>query len=457
MARCQESNDQDPERPGRWRIAALVAIAALAVLGSTASGDYEETERRLKADGVHSALRVKIHAAIDRGVAFLVQRQAADGTFDEHSVAQGEMAGGYPRAGVTLLCALALRHAGTPPTTGPVATAVASVIDTPAQAMVERDVYQAGIVLMLLATVPGHDAAARRLASCLAGAIDEESSWWGYLTPGLRTDPATGDPPQPFHQSSPNLSTSQFAALGLWAARRMGIAVPPGVWARHARSLWKAQTAEGSWPYCFSGDLAAQVPADIRLSGYATGTFMGLANLLLAREALADAPAFLRARIESAIDKARVALARDGAQTLRDLTNHIPNRPSRGGPGLGDYYALYALEKACLFASAESSPSAGKPPPPPKGAKDPVRGKLMKVPWYATGATWLVDVQRKDGGWSPDPTDTREGASSEIDTALALLFLVRAPSVFHPTTPSDVDAKPLPAVTPRDPPTPMGG
>ncbi len=441
------------ERPGRWRIAALVAIAALPILASDARGDYEETERRLKACGVDDALRTKIHAAIDRGVAFLVKRQAADGTFAEHSVAQDTRVG-YAPTGVTLLCTLALRHAGTPNTKAAVAKAVSRVFDAPPQFEVEGQVYEAGIALMVLAAAPGHERAARRLTSALAGALDEKSSWWGYHTPGPLADPAPDGRPAHFEDMCPNLSTCQFAALGLWAARRMGIAVPPGVWAKHAASLCDTQKGNGSWQYGNGGLAAANflnVPPDQQ--GYPTGTFMGLANLLLAREALRDAPAFLRERIDAAIAKAKTALARDGSRTLREL----PTRPSFTQPGIGHYYTLYALEKACLFADFEAFETVGAPLPAPKGEKAPRKGKVPMIRWYATGARWLVEAQRKDGGWSPDPTDPREDASSEIDTAFALLFLLRSPSVFHPTTASEVDGRPPPAVTPRDPPTPMGG
>ncbi len=42
--------------------------------------------------------------------------------------------------------------------------------------------------------------------------------------------------------------------------------------------------------------------------------------------------------------------------------------------------------------------------------------------------------------------------------AFALLFLLRSPSVFHPTAPTEMDSKPRGETTPSDPPkAPMGG
>lgn len=75
----------------------------------------------------------------------------------------------------------------------------------------------------------------------------------------------------------PNLSTAQFAALGLWATSRHGVTVPSRVWRKHLESLVTHQTKTGSWPY------GPRAPI-----GYPTGTMMGAANFALAEKALGD-------------------------------------------------------------------------------------------------------------------------------------------------------------------------
>jgi hypothetical protein len=84
-------------------------------------------------------------------------------------------------------------------------------------------------------------------------------------------------------------------------------------------------------------------------------------------------------------------------------------------------------------------------------ARAGIKPKLIKLAGSGTGAHWLLSAQREDGGWSPDAGHPPGDRSSEIDTAFALLFLLRSPSVFHPTTPTEVDAKPCGAVTESDP------
>jgi hypothetical protein len=93
------------------RILLLAALAAVAVAAhaGTARADHEETERRLKTAGIDPALREKIHGAIDRAVAFLLAHQTPEGRFHGPDVAPAW------QVGATTLCALALRHAGTPP------------------------------------------------------------------------------------------------------------------------------------------------------------------------------------------------------------------------------------------------------------------------------------------------------------------------------------------------------
>jgi hypothetical protein len=451
-------------RGARLRLVGLLGLGGF--LGGSAQADPEETERRLVASGTDPAFRGQIHEAIDRGVKFLVSRQRTDGSFVEE--ARGPL--GQPAAtGVTLLCALALRHAGTAEGTQALQRGLAYLFDRdPAAARsMERDVYHAGIALMLLEDVPGHDAVARKLAVALSRALDTETDWWGYGTPGAEDLDRRAGPPA-FRDPIPNLSSSQFAALGLWSARRMRIAVPREVWVRHATALCASQKKNGSWQYGRGGLTAVRRPGEVNLDdefGTVTGTYMGLANLLLAQEALRaepDVPASLNSKVAAAVARARAALARHAPRTLADprASIHPEDEESRrsptfqrrlpASPGVGAYSTLFALEKACLFADVEWFPAVKTPVPPGGSRQGPnARRPRGRVSWYAAGAQWLLSVQRSDGGWAPNAGDPPGDESSEVDTAFALLFLLRSPAAFHPRTPADVDSKPPVAGGPR--------
>lgn len=462
----------------RIRAFSLLALAGCCLAPPILRADYDETERRLKSCGADEALRKQVHGSIELGVKFLLSRQQANGSFLEHGTGFRGEAAGYPVPGVTLICALALRHAGSPEGNPALQRALAYLFDRdPAVARaMEKDVYQAGIALMLLADTPGQEAVARRLATALARALDTEADWWGYGTPG-GDDGETSAPRPAFRDSIPNISTSQFAALGLWAARRMRIAVPQQVWIRHALALCASQKKNGSWQYGRGGMLPRGKPGGVNLDdefGVVTGTYMGLANLLLAQEALrADpgVPGSVKSKIATAIASARKALSRHAPRSLSDPRASIhpeeeePGRSSvprvpasrhAARPGIGAYYTLFALEKACLFTDIEAfeAPTPASLPGDKK-QRAAAKGTGGKLLWYARGAQWLISVQRSDGGWSPNAGDPPGDEASEVDTAFALLFLLRSPSVYHPTTPTEVDAKPV--VTRSEPaPPPMG-
>jgi len=383
-----------------------VRFLILILLCGLARADYAETEQRLKAAGVDAALRKRVHSAIDRAAMFLVSTQKKDGSWKPSGVTWR-----HPAEAETVYAALALRHAGTPPTRAPVRHALAWLIPEGSRGRrgIARHVYTAGPMAMLLQANGSHEKFAVAYGDAIAGA-QRQHGWWDYATSvkssggGIRKQTL-------FDAKVENLSTSQFGALGLWAADRVRGAPSRPIWRKHLASMVKLQMRSGSWRY------APKPPYDAGGYGYYTGTFMGVANLLLAEAGTRGArrDKKLAAKLPEAKRRAMFALERDAPAFLQlfeaSATGHA-------------YYGLYALEKAAIFSDREV---------------------LGGVRWYVEGATMLCDRQDKDGSW------TRRNL---IDTSFALLFLLRASKSYHPTTPRDVEQRrgPVSGGEPKPPP-----
>ena len=398
------------------RLLLFLVGAVLAGTPVPARADFEETERRLKAVGVDDALRADVHHAIDRAVAWFAARQISDGSWLD----PGTWAGGFgSRTALSTISALALRHAGTPTARAAAAKALRFLfVRQKTRDEIVNFVYTAGLASMLLMADGSYPKAHETIARGIASAQDARTGWFGYCG---RLDgfivPSVPDVVQ--------LSTTQFAALGLWAAARRGFAAPRDVWVRHTRGLLATQAKNGSWSYMPN-------PA---LPGYSTGTFMGLANLLLCERHLGDLSADpeLAKRLLAAKTLALGTLRRDAAAVLESLAAGRDGSWSYEGERWS-YYGLYAMEKACIFAGIE---------------------RIGDVGWYEQGARGLLAMQEKDGGWgigSYRLYGTRYPARSDVlSTAFALLFLLRASEVYRPDTPSPVDSKDRP-VTPNEKP-----
>lgn len=359
--------------------------------------DYDETEFRLKTAGVDEAFREEIHGAIRRGVTFLRKNQGRDGSFAFN-------------AGWTSLAGLALRHAAIPKGVEGGRRAI-RWLETRGRADAIDQTYQAGLTAMLLKADGRSGDFQHDLHAALArGAIRNPSGYWGYKSAG----------PGPV----PNLSTSQFGCLGLWAGERAGEPVSAASWQHHLEALLEAQEDSGSWPYYPAGSQHRAV-----VGGYPTGTFMGLADLLLAEEALADE---LLRRPELLV-RTRLARARGQAALRRHALWTLMSSERRNGVGYYAYYRLYALEKACIFLGEE---------------------EVGGLPWYRMGARWLVDGQGKDGGWvSLEAPPAPQGNNvvvlrQPLESSFALLFLLRASESYRPITPRPVGGGAV--VTPGD-------
>lgn len=200
-------------------------------------------------------------------------------------------------------------------------------------------------------------------------------------------------------------SNTQFGILGVWAARRQGVAVEAALDHIERRFL-TTQTAAGGWPY----------------SGPTPGTpSMTCAGLL----GLATAVARREERVMRANAPRRPA---PGADVPDPPAKNPVNRPpdardaavrkafaslaaSLGGKGnaaglltgntLGDrdFYFLWSLERVGVIYDTDT---------------------IGNVDWYAAGADALVEAQHATGGWGRPPQGTM------VETSFALLFLSRS-------------------------------
>jgi hypothetical protein len=387
--------------------AVLAALLLTGLVAAPARADVDETERRLKSAGIDDALRARIHQAIARGVAFLRARQQPNGSVAGVVVRGVVPPWATPRPGETALAALALAHADTPEALEASAKAESYLLDdlegvpdvgfrSSVRDVVESQTYETSIAALLLSTRRRRPEVLERLAASLARR-QGPSGWWGYRA---------GD-------GFPNLSTTQFAALGLWAAQRRGGKVPVEVWRLLAKSHLRTQSKSGTWGY--QPKRAAR--DDLGLLVYPQGTFMGLANLRIASDALAEEmkadKAFAR-RVRAGLDLAEAALARDGADFVRAFEEKRITSVALGG---WSYYALYALEKACLFSRVE---------------------EVEGVRWYERGARALVATQEADGSWPAfadrfeDPRLVSTAIENDVvRTSFALLFLLRSSSTYR--------------------------
>jgi hypothetical protein len=211
----------------------------------------------------------------------------------------------------------------------------------------------------------------------------------------------------------PNLSSMQYALLGLKSASRMGVNIPSEVWKRAFLAvqssavqagvpteiglMWRGDAKESrniaptAWPY--------YVPAQGQKPGASTLTSTmvtaALTSIALCRSELLRAKEWTDSLEAKAND-----LIWGGMAWIR---SHFSLRAAKPegvwwGPAMV-YYYLYSLERAAVLLGIESIDSHD---------------------WYLEGAEVLVSAQKGDGRW--------EGLHNTpvVDTAFALLFLKRA-------------------------------
>ncbi len=367
---------------GSGRRAFLLAAAlALACAGAgsapaPAAADSGQPETGKPADDPS-----RVDAAIRRGLAFLKSSQQADGSWRDCS-------------GTTALALKAIVCEGAP---AGYEEAVARAADyLLAHARYNR-VYETALLAMALQDLDPttYREAISKCRDFLEGA-QLPHGMWTYGKPGAEQAqaaavrmaarsaeaPAEGgqskaaDPTEKSQPQPGDNSNTQFALLGLRAARWAGLDVDLGVIRKTQSHFMMTQQADGGWGYKDRG---------VRPTG--SMTCAALASLCILDDVFKAGGYFDRRKIR----KDNVA---KGAQWMRD---HFSVAQNPGGANY--YYYMYSLERAGILIK---------------------RKQFGEHDWFAEGAPAICARQHADGSWGGQ----KQGRfSAELDTAFAILFL----------------------------------
>ena len=166
-------------------------------------------------------------------------------------------------------------------------------------------------------------------------------------------------------------SVSQFAILGLRAARRRGFRVPEDTWQRALAVYERREVKDGGWGYT------------VAASAYGSMTCAGVCSLLLGRWALGEPQPEGHPAIRRGLDW---------------LATNFSSSANAARPGHHNSYYLYSLERVGRLFGMDF---------------------IGQHEWYPLGARTLLRSQLEDGGWV-------EGKERIVPTSFALLFLTQA-------------------------------
>jgi hypothetical protein len=204
-------------------------------------------------------------------------------------------------------------------------------------------------------------------------------------TPGLQPPSRV---PAPNRDGSDN-SNTQFAILGVWAARRHGLLMENTI-ARIKRRFHDSQAPDGTWTYQYfvPGVPGTATMTGAGLLGMAVG--LGVANQGMQPDKTKPPPR------SAEVEKGLEALGR------------FIGQPLGGGKGRGgnwgsvNLYFLWTVERVGVLYNLR---------------------KIDGKDWYAWGVELLLNRQSGDGSWE---IGGFPGAVPTVDTSFALLFLKRA-------------------------------
>lgn len=347
--------------------------------------------RNCAADNVSPQVR----ASIDRAVVFLR--------------AQLEKHGTTSIGGESALAAYAMIK-GKAPVTDPAVAAIVAGVAKKVNAKgvyTGHGIYVAGVDMMLLEAASKKTAKYNDQLQAIVNYIVKEQNsegFWNYLGADKHGD----------------TSVTQYGALGLWAASRAGIKVPPEAWDKMAGWLIRSQIASGGWQYRPTSPGREAETQSMTVAG-ASSLFVAAMHLYpgkmeeLARREAAEKKKKKRQRrvqdvnlefTEAEKKKGKLAIDYKPANSFERIRGSArrglawSNAAARSGIVIGQWgmYTAYGVERMAALANIKNL-----------GGRD----------WYATGSATLLRTQKKNGSW-------RGKAAEMPSTAFGILFLSKA-------------------------------
>jgi len=419
------------------RLLRLLALLLLLV-GVPAVAQADDPEEAAQPGKPDPELQKAIDQAIEKGADWLRDEQKASGAF----LAITKDGKGHHSLGVAALVGLALLAAGDQR-----GDEVVDLIYRYAQARDKKFVggsgratYDAGILLMFITAYwrgpvqeehTGHSRPGRRHRNP-CDLPPEAMEWVKDLADWLRRRSQAKTMTWGYPDHRDDHSNTQYAFLGLRAARDCGIKMPHAVFITAARTLMERQEKDGpkvpriipspdpdASPYVIDCGDRARGWSYLQAPFLPTGsmTTSGIAILAICHYALTRPK---RAPLYDGKMERRVTQSiQDGFSWLDKNWSVTKNPP--GGVDNWHYYYLYGLERAAIFGG---------------------RALVGQHDWYIEGARYLVSKQGADGRWSTGFLENQREVSDLIDTAWAILFLAKATRPMPP-----IEA---PVVTPGD-------
>lgn len=353
-------------------------------------------------------LKPSIDNAVDKGIKWL-RSQQVDGSFADRG---GYAVGTAQGIGSTAVCLLALLHSGVP-------------VDDPAARrgfayIANKRINQSYDLALVLMAIEGKylpmtmledvekysEDKAREEISKRVSKEDKETAE-SAVRALLETQSESGAFGYAGGAGYPNLSSTQYAILGLKSASRLGIRVPTNVWERTLAYIEKARVIDGKEVSVaverWSGGTESRYS---RLYGWgyifpryppATGamTAAAISTMLICGSELLRVKAWSEREAKALEEQVWGGLA--WLQEQHNLRAGTPEGCVYGSAML--LYYLYGLERAFILSDIKSL-----------GGHD----------WYLEGAGILLSMQQNDGRWEAHL------GTPLIDSAMALLFLKRA-------------------------------